>query len=204
MTIKILLADDHNLLAEAVSNMLNSDPGFEAITTDSLQGVLSVLASGTDIDVVLLDLKMPGMVGLDSIKTVIEKAGQAKVVLFTGLVDRHFLTSAIELGCRGLIPKTMALQSLTSVISLIMSGQMFVPMEHAQPNTDATKENHGLTDKELFVLRLAADGLTNKEIARDMDGSEVTIKMHMRSICKKLNARNRAHAAVISRERSII
>ncbi|SLN59789.1 transcriptional regulator NarL [Roseovarius halotolerans] len=57
---------------------------------------------------------------------------------------------------------------------------------------------------ELFVLRLAADGLTNKEIARDMNANEVTVKMHMRSICKKLGARNRAHAAMISRERALI
>ena len=56
----------------------------------------------------------------------------------------------------------------------------------------------------MFVLRLAADGLTNKEIARDMSTNEVTVKMHMRSICKKLGARNRAHAAMISRERALI
>jgi len=204
LPIQILLADDHNLLAEAVSNMLNAQPDSETITTDSLRGVLSVLDANPEIDIVLLDLKMPGMVGLESVKTVIERSGKAKVLLFTGMVDRHFLNSAIDLGCRGLIPKTMALQSVSSVINLVMSGQLFVPMELAQANNDPGSENHGLTEKELFVLRLAADGLTNKEIARDMNSSEVTIKMHMRSICKKLNARNRAHAAMISRERAII
>lgn len=204
MFTKILLADDHNLLAEAVSSMLNAQEGFEARTTDSLQGVFSVLADDPDIDIVLLDLKMPGMVGLDSVKAVVERAANAKVVLFTGMVDRHFLHSALDLGCKGLIPKTMPLQSLNSVIGLIMSGQVFVPMEVNNGSSDGNTEDHGLSDKEMFVLRLAADGLTNKEIARDMDASEVTVKMHMRSICKKLNARNRAHAAMISRERAII
>ncbi|MCZ0813477.1 response regulator transcription factor [Roseovarius sp. EGI FJ00037] len=204
MTLTILLADDHNLLAEAVGNMLNAKPDYEAITTDSLDGALSLLNGRNDIDLVLLDLKMPGMMGLASIKMVIDKAGDGKVALFTGMVDRHFLNSALELGCCGLIPKTMPLQSLNSVIQLIMSGQVFVPMDTTQNGAEKSGGDAELTSKELFVLRLAADGLTNKEIARDMNTSEVTIKMHMRSICKKLGARNRAHAAMISRERALI
>ncbi len=205
MALKILLADDHNLLAEAVGNMLNALPDYEAFTTDSLDGALSVLGAQDDIDLVLLDLKMPGMVGLASVKAVIDKAGDGKVALFTGMVDRQFLNSALELGCRGLIPKTMPLQSLNSVIQLIMSGQVFVPTGTAQGSGEKSGgDGADLSEKELFVLRLAADGLTNKEIARDMDASEVTVKMHMRSICKKLGARNRAHAAMISRERALI
>lgn len=204
MSMKILLADDHNLLAEAVGNMLNAQPGNVAITTDSYDGILSLLAEHSDIDIVLLDLKMPGMVGLASVKSVIEKSAPAKVVLFTGMVDRHFLQSALELGCKGLIPKTMPLQSLNSVLQLIMSGQTFVPMDAGTPSLDKSGHDHDLSEKELFVLRLAADGLTNKEIARDMSTNEVTVKMHMRSICKKLGARNRAHAAMISRERALI
>src|SRR6056297_1561697 len=170
MALKILLADDHNLLAEAVGNMLNALPDYEAFTTDSLDGALSVLGAQDDIDLVLLDLKMPGMVGLASVKTVIDKAGDGKVALFTGMVDRHFLNSALELGCKGLIPKTMPLKSLDSVIQLIMSGQVFVPMDSSSvgANADNSGKDHDLSDKEQYVLRLAADGLTNKEIARGM------------------------------------
>jgi two-component system nitrate/nitrite response regulator NarP len=204
MTLKLLLADDHNLLVEAVSSMLNAIPDYEAVTTDTLNGALALLAEHGDIDIILLDLKMPGMVGLESVQKVIDTAGDGKVVLFTGMVDRHFLNSALELGCKGLIPKTMPLKSLDSVIQLIMSGQVFVPMDTASVGADGSGKDHDLSDKELYVLRLAADGLTNKEIARGMDASEVTVKMHMRSICKKLGARNRAHAAMISRERALI
>ncbi|MBQ1202457.1 MAG: response regulator transcription factor [Loktanella sp.] len=201
---KILVADDHNLLAEAICTMVDARDGFEALTTDSLPGVTAVLADHDDIDMVLLDLKMPGMNGLPSVKEVINKAGSAKVVLFTGYVDAHFVQAAVKEGCRGLIPKTMPLKSLNSVIDLILSGQVFMPMQNAGAEAAGGAANHNLNDKELFVLRLAADGLTNKEVARNMDVSEVTVKMHMRAICKKLNARNRAHAAVISREKSII
>lgn len=201
---KILVADDHNLLAEAISTMLSTREGFEAFTTDSLAGAMAIIADRGDIDLILLDVKMPGMDGLSSIKEVVEKAGSAKVVLFTGLVDLNFVHAAVAEGCRGLIPKSMPLKSLNSVIDVILSGQVFMPSQIKATDSLVGVTNHNLTENELCVLRLAADGLTNKEVARSMVSSEVTVKMHMRSLCKKLNARNRAHAAVISRERSII
>lgn len=204
MTTKILIADDHNLLSEAIASMLGLQPDYETQTTDSFQGVLNKLAEQEDFAVILLDLKMPGMVGLDSVRAVVKKAGEAKVVLFTGMVDQHMLRSALELGVRGLIPKTMPLQSLNSVIQVILSGQIFVPMDMTQATVPSSGTGQDLSNRELFVLRRAADGLTNKEIARDMDATEETVKMHMRSICKKLGARNRAHAAMISRERTLI
>jgi two-component system nitrate/nitrite response regulator NarP len=107
------------------------------------------------------------------------------------------------LGVRGLIPKTMPLQSLVSVLRLIESGQMFVPAD-TMDDKQGAGDRDKLSDVELHVLRLAAAGLTNKHIANDMNQSETTIKMHMRTICKKLGARNRAHAAVIGRDMSII
>ena len=199
--LSVLIADDHRLLAEAVANLLRSQAGWAVATAESFDGTIAALARG-GVDIVLLDLKMPGMVGLPSIRAVLDRAGGARVVLFTGQVDRHFLNSALELGVRGLIPTTMPLQSLLSVIQLIHTGQVFVPMQDlgpAQPGGGGE-----LSEKEHFVLRLAADGLTNKEIARDMGTTEVTVKMHMRAVCRKLGARNRAHAAIISRERAIL
>lgn len=202
--LNVLIADDHRLLGEAVANLLKTGAGYAVRTSESYETTLTALSEAR-FDIVLLDLKMPGMVGLASVRTVIEKAANGKVVLFTGQVDRHFLNSALELGVKGLIPKTMPLQSLVSVIQLIESGQVFVPMhDTAAPMPQAGQSDVPLTEKEFFVLRLAADGLTNKEIARDMGTTEVTVKMHMRSVCKKLGARNRAHAAIISRERAIL
>ena len=203
-TLKIAIADDHKLLADAVSSMLGGEGGFETSCCYDLESLLKLL--GRDkFDVVLLDLKMPGMSGLDSVAQVVRAARDGYVVLFTGQVDRHVLDKALELGVRGLIAKTMPLRSLGSIIELISSGQIFVPVGAAFPgSTTDLENNHGLNDKELYVLRLAADGMTNKEIGREMGATEVIIKMHMRSICRKLGARNRAHAAIISRERSLL
>ena len=202
--LKIAIADDHKLLADAVSSMLGGEGGFETSCCYDLESLLKLLGRGK-FDVILLDLKMPGMSGLDSVAQVVRAAREGCVVLFTGQVDRHFLDKALELGVRGLIAKTMPLRSLGSIIELISSGQIFVPVGADFPgSTTDLENNHGLNDKELYVLRLAADGMTNKEIAREMGATEVIIKMHMRSICRKLGARNRAHAAIISRERSLL
>ena len=203
-TLKIAIADDHKLLADAVSSMLGGEGGFETSCCYDLESLLKLLGRGK-FDVILLDLKMPGMSGLDSVAQVVRAAREGYVVLFTGQVDRHFLDKALELGVRGLIAKTMPLRSLGSVIELISSGQIFVPVGADFPGSTTDLENdHGLNGKELYVLRLAADGMTNKEIAREMGATEVIVKMHMRSICRKLGARNRAHAAIISRERSLL
>lgn len=203
--LRVLIADDHRLLAEAMADLLKSEAGFDSDTVGSYEEVIRALGAEQGYDIVLLDLKMPGMIGLDSVRNIVQAAGSGKVVLFTAQVDRHFLNSALSLGAKGLITKTMALQSLVSVIRLINSGQVFVPMQELIQSGGAADDEgeRSLSEKELFVLRLAADGLTNKEIARDLGSTEVMVKMHMRSACKKLGVRNRAHAAMISRERSL-
>ena len=128
------------------------------------------------------------------------------MVLFTGSVDSRFLSDCVSLGVRGYIPKDMPLRSLDSALQLIQSGQTFIPLkpEANGAPTASSKDRENLTDRELHILRLAADGMTNKEIARDLSVTDVTVKMHMRNLCRKLGARNRAHAAIISRELMLI
>ncbi|MCD1628217.1 MAG: response regulator [Paracoccaceae bacterium] len=200
---RVLLADDHRLIGEAVATLLSTTERFSVDTAETYGETIDCLVQSGPYDIVMLDLRMPGLVGLDGIRQVVEKAGDGQVVLFSANADRHTLSRAIEMGVRGLIPKTMPLQSLVSVLRLIESGQMFVPA-NALDEKQPTGDREALSDIELYVLRLAAAGLTNKHIANDLKQSETTIKMHMRSICKKLGARNRAHAAVIGRDMSII
>jgi two-component system nitrate/nitrite response regulator NarP len=200
---KILIADDHVLLAHAISVTLHRSPEFEVSVCYTLQGVLEELNANT-YDVILLDLRMPGMHGLASIGDVIGLAGAANVVLFTGQVDRQFLDDAIKLGMKGYIPKTLPLKSLEIALKLIETGQTFIPhidsaVEHLQDD-----KRPAITDRELHVLRLVADGETNKEIARALANTETQVKMLMRNICMKLAARNRAHACMIARERLMI
>jgi two-component system nitrate/nitrite response regulator NarL len=141
--LRVAIADDHKLLADAVSSMLGGDEGFETSCCYDLESLLKLL--GRDkFDIVLLDLRMPGMSGLDSVAQVVRAARDGHVVLFTGQVDRHVLDKAIELGVRGLIAKTMPLRSLGSIIELICSGQIFVPVGADFPGSMTDVENkHG-------------------------------------------------------------
>jgi two-component system nitrate/nitrite response regulator NarL len=199
-SINVLIADDHKLVAEAVKVNLQANGNLVVSTCYDLSSLMKLLGA-TQYDIVLLDLRMPGMMGLESIAKVIAMAGDGYVVLFTGQIDQHLLVKALKLGVRGLIHKALPLQSLGSIIELINSGQVFVPVDaHIANQTTDSQAKNPLNGKELHTLRLAAEGLTNKGIAREMDVTEVTIKMHMRSICKKLGARNRAHAAIIGKE----
>jgi two-component system nitrate/nitrite response regulator NarP len=200
---RVLLADDHRLIGEAVATLLANTGRFYVETAETFEEAVECLANSEPFDIVMLDLRMPGMVGMESVRRIVDDAGKAQVVLFSATADRHTLNRAMELGVRGLIPKTMPLQSLVSVLRLIESGQKFVPTSALNEKQGAA-EHEKLNDVELYVLRLAASGLTNKHIANDLDQSETTVKMHMRSICKKLGARNRAHAAVIGRDTALI
>jgi two-component system nitrate/nitrite response regulator NarL len=202
--LKVVIADDHKLIAEAVKLTLANDEAMIVSTCYDLPSLLELLAAES-FDIILLDLSMPGMMGVESIGTVISAAGEGYVVLFTGQIDKHVLDRAFELGVRGLIEKTMPLQSLRSIISLINSGQVFVPVGVDIANQrNGHQENQVLSGNEMHVLQHASNGLTNKEIAIIMDTTEVKIKMYMRAVCKKLGARNRTHAAIIGRELLLI
>lgn len=202
----ILIADDHALLSQAVANALHQQVGFSVSVTESREGAMRMMEI-EQFDVVLLDLKMPGMNGLRSVIEIVNSSGGARVVLFTGDLHPRMLEQAIDAGLAGYVPKSLPLQSLDLAIRLIGSGQIFIP-QGAQANLTTAPNGHGsgteLTTRELFVLKMAADGATNKEIAGAAVTSEAQVKMLMRGICNKLNARNRAHACIIARDQMLL
>jgi two-component system, NarL family, nitrate/nitrite response regulator NarL len=204
--ISVLIADDHVLLAEAVAAALQAPPrNFRTHLTANLEETYQAIKSETHFDLIMLDLRMPGMLGLKSVKEVIAAAAPTKVVLLSGNADTTLVRAAVDEGGLGLIPKTLSLKSLVSVVEFVLSGQVFVPAEDAGGRKAA--ESRGiakLSEREVSILRFTADGRTNKEIASALGLTEVTIKMHMRAICRKLNARNRAHAVTISNEYGLL
>ncbi|MEM5469394.1 response regulator transcription factor [Celeribacter marinus] len=202
--IKVLIADDHKLVVDAISDILTSEGRFATTVEYDLNGCLKQLEN-EHFDVVMLDMNMPGMVGLVSVKEVIKAAGEGFVVIFTGQIDEYTLEHAIDMGARGLITKGMSLKSLVSIIEVIHSGQVFVPVNSFTTDTHGKSSQRAtLSEKQIHVLKLASDGHTNKEIAHELTVSEVAIKQRMRGICKKLGARNRAQASLIARELALL
>ena len=202
--LSILIADDHKLVAEVVGDYLTGTELFSVETAETYQEVLDKVALRSAFDIILLDRNMPGLHGLEEVRAVINANHPAPVALFTSSVDRYMLMQSLEHGLKGLIPKTMPSKSLVSALNYISSGEVFLPNAVVKSITYADQNPHGLTDSEVYILRLAAKGMTNKAIAHDMNQSETSIKMNMRSICIKLNASNRAHAAIIGTDLGII
>ncbi len=203
--LSVLIADDHEIVSQALAGVINNETGMRAVTANARLTALEQIAAHGAFDVVLLDIGMPGMNGLESVQELIKANTGGAVVIFSGLVNRDFVASAIQLGARGYIPKTLPLKSLSSAINLVASGQIYIPMEFAFGAAAASKGDRlALTAREKGVLVSVSAGKTNKEIAYEIGLSEISIKMIMRSICNKLGAKNRTHAVVVARTAQII
>ena len=204
-TTNLLIADDHQLVREMVRDFIGAQPDFMASAVGSFHDAYRSLTDNSPFDVLLLDVQMPGMEGIRSVETLVRDFSDTSVVVFSGVATDHYINEALEVGARGFIPKTLPFKSLLNAIRLINSGEVFVPSSFT---TDPTKneyvEKHGLSRHELSVLRMVCAGLSNKEIAREMAITEVLVKMHMRSICKRMDAKNRTEAAVIALREKII
>ncbi|MFC3086794.1 response regulator transcription factor [Tabrizicola soli] len=197
--IDVLIADDHILVAEAVAHILLREGDFVARTTRCLDEVLAALGEQS-FSLVLLDLMMPGMDGLPSIAQVIAAANGAKVVLFSGNVSTEFALKSVNAGAAGYIPKTMPLRSLPAALRLVCSGEVFLPAGSAEgpPQGQGAEARPVLNALQAQIMKLVQEGRTNKEIARALESTEMAVKMHLRTIFAKLQARNRAHAVTIA------
>ena len=201
----VLIADDHQLIREMVEMYLKAQPDIAVSLADSLASTLEACSAQGGFDVVMLDLAMPGMAGLAGVEKVLAANSGKPVVLFSGNASRDTVNQAIAMGAKGFIPKTLQAKSLTNAIRFVAAGETFLPMSYVMDD-QPTPEQQGwnLSAQETRVLKKLCEGKTNKEIAREMELSEVTIKMYMRSICSRLGAKNRTHAAMIANQHCLV
>jgi two-component system nitrate/nitrite response regulator NarP len=164
--VSVLIADDHDLVREALVMALNADQSLEVTSVGALEEVKLHLSKNGPTDVVLLDLVMPGMKGLPSVKEVVTLNGDGAVALFSGNVASGQVQEVLKLGCMGVIPKTLPLRSLANAIKLVADGEVFVPVSLALTKGGSGESNKSLlTSREQSVLEYVSQGLTNKEIA---------------------------------------
>ena len=201
---RIVIADDHPLYREALATAFGRTADIEAsASVDDLEQALTALGKGP-VDLVLLDLDMPGMGGTAGVARVRERYPETRVAVISGSVGSGKIRDALAAGACGYVPKTFTPDMILAAVRLMLSGAIYVPPDaltdsvEAAPGGRAGGASGTLTPRELEVLRLLTTGAANKEIARQIGVAEVTVKLHTRRILEKLGVRNRAAAAAVA------
>jgi DNA-binding NarL/FixJ family response regulator len=208
---RVLIADDHPLYREAVQVQVERTfPGAETVLAGSLDEAMARLSEGPAIDLVIIDLVMPGTTDTSGVRRIVEAARGAPVVVVSGTLEPRDVHECIAAGARAFVPKAIDPIVLASALSIVVAGGTYVPTEFLadrkigeQPGTGGAR-TESLAERDLDILRMVVAGRSNKEIARALGLQEVTVKVNLTRIFGRLGARNRAQAAAIAVEMKLI
>ena len=200
---RIILADDHVMLREGLRPFVEKlAPDTVVQEAGSFTEALAQIEANPAVDLVILDIKMPGMNGFQGLTTVKARFPAIRCVILSAMADRDHVLEAMRLGADGFIPKHLSGGAMVSALQLVISGERFIPsmlMESSAPQSSGDKAGSGdvlgrLTPRERDILNLLREGLPNKVIAARLDVSEVTVKSHLGNMFRKLGVQNRLQA----------
>jgi DNA-binding NarL/FixJ family response regulator len=200
----ILVADDHNLVRDGLKPFLYElDPDAVILDAANFDDALIAAKAADELHLVLLDLKMPGMNGLQGVELMRRAKPNAPVVILSGHVEREEVLAAVRAGASGYIPKTISGQALINALRLVLAGESYLPpsilLDNGAPAVKPPASPLStLSVREREILGYLIEGQTNKEIARRLDLQEITIKIHLRNVYRKIGAINRAQAVRIA------
>jgi len=202
-----LIVDDHPLFCEALAMTLRSALGVERVeTAASLAAGLARVARKPAPDVILLDLKLPDVDGLDGLIRLKRAAAGVPVIVVSSLSDDRMIASALRSGASGFIPKHSQRDVFVRAFDRIWAGGIYTPEGFVPPGenagafdeSDALERLVKLTQQQGRILQLLCEGKLNKQIAFDLDIAEATVKAHITAILRKLNVQSRTQAVLIS------
>jgi DNA-binding NarL/FixJ family response regulator len=207
-----LIVDDHPLFCDALSMTLRAIAGIIHVeTADRIEAALARLDRAPLPDVVVLDLNLPDVTGLDGLIRVRAAAGAVPVVVVSSLADNRVIGAALRAGAAGFVPKHARREVFRAAFDAIRAGDSFVPegfVPQADPNAPATQAEAAivrlalLTRQQAKILALVCEGRLNKQIAYDLAIAETTVKAHVTAIMRKLGVQSRTQAVLIARAAS--
>lgn len=208
-TIRILIVDDHPVVRDGLVAILSTQPEFEVVgEVGSGREVIDQVA-GLRPDVILLDLEMPGLDGVETLRRLRQVDGEIRVIVFTAFDTDERILAAVQAGAQGYLLKGAPRQELFNAVRVVYGGgSLLQPIVASKLLRQVSQEPENapdtLTPRELEVLQLLARGRQNKEIAAELVISERTVKFHVSSILGKLGAGNRTEAVTIAAQRNLI
>ncbi len=193
--LKVLLADDHELIREALRSLLENQPGFKVIA-EAPDGRTAVkLASDLSPDLVIMDINMPGLNGIEATRQLGAAANAPRVIALSGHSDRRFASEMLKAGAAGFVMKESAFEELLEAIESAMKGKVFISPgmseglageSQAAKGVDAQSAFEVLSAREREVLQLTAEGKSTKQVALHLSISAKTVETHRRNLMQKL------------------
>jgi DNA-binding NarL/FixJ family response regulator len=204
-TVQVLIADDHPLvlgaLRQAVSGAI---PGAKIHEADDFESLAAALERTPDMDLVLLDLTMPGVRGFSGLLFLRSERPGVPVIVVSGNEDRAVMRHCIEFGAAGYVPKSLDVETMRTAIRKVLDGGQWTPPDldlTVQPNREASalvRRLSSLTPQQVRVLMMLSQGLLNKQIAYELGVSEATVKAHVSAILQKLGVESRTQAVILA------
>jgi DNA-binding NarL/FixJ family response regulator len=202
--ITCLIVDDHEVVREGLRLSLSRAPHIRVVGEASDGRAAIDLAERRKPNVVIMDVRMPGLDGLDATKELIQKEPNAAVLIFTAYSERSLLARGLESGAKGYILKEAPHETLVRAIEKVAGGDSFIDPALMPAFLSGKDREDMLTAREREILQLLADGMSNADVAQRLFISQETVKSHVRHILAKLEADTRTHAVAIALREAII